>query len=213
MRVNIKNLSGNTESSVKPVLTSVYNGTTLFKHRFVNSMGDVFGYSMDIPLRELTKDSSQKYLDLYVGADRDYDEYADSDNHVRLPLITLLCIIEQPMSIPAAAGQEAAFSVVVSGGKTPYSYQWKRMVGPNRWENIPGAKQDTYRIKSVKEDQNGLIVRCVVTDQYGDYVTSDPATLSILPQTGDSTQLALWLLLAAASAAVLALVYRKTRRR
>ena len=213
VRVNIKNLSGNTESSVKPVLTSVYNGTTLFKHQFVNSMGDDFGYSMDIPLRELTKGSSQKYLDLYVGADRDYDEYADSDNHVRLPLITLLCIIEQPMSIPAAAGQEAAFSVVVSGGKTPYSYQWQRMVGPNRWENIPGAKKDTYRIKSVKEDQNGLIVRCVVTDQYGDYVTSDPATLSILPQTGDRSQLALWLLLAAASAAVLALVYRKTRRR
>ena len=213
VRVNIKNLSGNTESSVKPVLTSVYSGTILFKHQFVNSMGDDFGYSMDIPLRELTKGSSQKYLDLYVGADRDYDEYADSDNHVRLPLITLLCIIEQPMSIPAAAGQEAAFSVVVSGGKTPYSYQWQRMVGPNRWENIPGAKQDTYRIKSVKEDQNGLIVRCVVTDQYGDYVTSDPATLSILPQTGDSSQMALWLLLAAASAAALVLVYRKARSR
>ena len=213
VRVNIKNLSGNTESSVTPVLTSSYQGTTLFTHAFVRSLGDGFGYSMDIPLRELTQGRNLKYLELDVGADWDYDEYAHSDNHVRLPLITQLCIIEQPVSIPAAVGQEAAFCVTAAGGEKPYSYQWQRMVGPNRWENIPGANQDTYRIASVKAEQNGLTVRCVVTDQFGDYVTSDSATLTLLPQTGDSSQLALWLLLAVASAAVLVLAYRKARRR
>ncbi len=213
VRVNVKNLSGNTESSVTPVLTSVYRGETLFTHRFVRSMGDDFGYSMDIPLRELTKNRSLQALDLYVSADGDYEEYADVDNHVRLLLITQLCIIEQPVSIPVSAGREAVFSVAAAGGKAPYRYQWQRMVGPDRWEDIPGANQDTYRIESVKEDQNGLTVRCVVTDQFGDYVLSDSATLTLLPQTGDSSQLALWLLLAAASAAVLVLVYRKARRR
>ena len=103
--------------------------------------------------------------------------------------------------------------MTAAGGEKPYSYQWQRMVGPNRWENIPGANQDTYRIASVKAEQNGLTVRCVVTDQFGDYVTSDSATLTLLPQTGDSSQLALWLLLAVASAAVLVLAYRKARRR
>ena len=132
---------------------------------------------------------------------------------MRLLLDTQLCIIEQPVSIPAVVGQEAVFIVKAAGGKAPYSYQWQRMVGPNRWENIPGAKEATYRIESVKNEQNGLTVRCVVTDQFGDYVTSDSATLSILPQTGDSSQMTLWLLLAVASAAALVLVYRKARSR
>ncbi|MDY2656008.1 MAG: sortase B protein-sorting domain-containing protein, partial [Candidatus Limiplasma sp.] len=213
VRVNIKNLSGNTASSVTPVLTSSYRGTTLFTHEFVHSMGDDFGYSMDIPLRELTKGRGLKELDLYVSTNWNYDEYADVDNHVRLLLDTQLCIIEQPVSIPAVVGQEAVFIVKAAGGKTPYRYQWQRMVGPNRWENIPGAKEATYRIESVKNEQNGLTVRCVVTDQFGDYVTSDSATLSILPQTGDSSQMTLWLLLAVASAAALVLVYRKARSR
>ena len=117
------------------------------------------------------------------------------------------------MSIPVSAGHEAVFSVAAAGGKAPYSYQWQRMTGTDRWEDILGARQDTYRIESVKEEQNGLTVRCVVTDQFGDYVTSDSATLTILPQTGDSSQLTLWLLLAIASAAALAVVCRKGRSR
>ena len=117
------------------------------------------------------------------------------------------------MSIPVSAGQEAVFSVTAAGGGKPYRYQWQRMIGTDRWENIPGAKEDTYRIESVKDEQNGLTVRCVVTDQFGDSVTSDSATLTLLPQTGDSSQLTLWLLLAIASAAVLAAVYCRRRRR
>ena len=56
-----------------------------------------------------------------------------------------------------------------------------------------------------------MTVRCVVTDQFGDSVTSDAATLTILPQTGDSSQLTLWLLLALSSVAVLAMAYRRRR--
>lgn len=213
VRVNVKNLSGNTESDVTPVLTSVYRGETLFRHKFRLDMGDDFGYSMDIPLRELTQSRSLQNLDLYVSADGNYDEYADVDNHVRLLLDTQLCIIEQPVSIPAAVGQEAVFTVKAAGGKAPYRYQWQRMTGTDRWEDIPGANQDTYRIASVKNEQNGLTVRCVVTDQFGDYVTSDSATLFILPQTGDSSQMTLWLLLALASVAGLTVVCCRKRSR
>ncbi|MGN0992313.1 MAG: carboxypeptidase-like regulatory domain-containing protein, partial [Candidatus Ventricola sp.] len=193
VRVSIKNLSGNTESSVTPILTSSYRGATLFTHQFIRSMGDDFGYSMDIPLRTLTKGRGLKELDLYVSANGNYEEFVNSDNHVRLLLDTQLCIIEHPVSIPVSAGQEAVFSVTAAGGGKPYRYQWQRMIGTDRWENIPGAKEDTYRIESVKDEQNGLTVRCVVTDQFGDSVTSDSATLTLLPQTGDSSQLTLWL--------------------
>ncbi|MBP3522853.1 MAG: hypothetical protein J6M56_04700 [Clostridia bacterium] len=213
VRVNIKNLSGNIATSVKPVLTSVYRGETLYTRQFLQSMGDDFGYSMDIPLKKLTKGRTLQDLDLYVSANGNYDEYADVDNHVRLLLITQLCIIEQPVSLPASAGQEVVFSVAAAGGEKPYSYQWQRMTGTDRWENIPGAKEDTYRIESVKEEHNGLTVRCVVTDRFGDYVLSDSATLTLLPQTGDSAQLTLWLLLALASAAALVMAGRRGRSR
>lgn len=212
VRVDVKNLSGNEASTVTPVLTSKHRGEILFTHRFELPMRDDFGYSMDIPLRELTKGRSLQDLDLYVmSANGDYEEYAGVDNHVRLLLITQLCIIEQPVSLPVSEGQEAVFTVKAAGGKAPYRYQWQRMTGTDRWEDIPGANQDTYRIESVKEEQNGLTVRCVVTDQFGDYVLSDSATLTLLPQTGDSSQLALWLLLALASAAVLVMAGRKAR--
>ena len=213
VRVNVKNLSGNTKTDVTPILRSSYRDITLFTHKFKHSMGDDFGYSMDIPLRELTNGHGLKELDLYVSTNWNYDEYADVDNHVRLLLDTQLCIIEQPVSIPATVGQEAVFIVKAAGGKAPYRYQWQRMTGTDRWENIPGAKEDTYRIESVKNEQNGLTVRCVVTDQFGDYVTSDSATLSILPQTGDSSQMTLWLLLALASVAGLTVVCCRKRSR
>ncbi|MCI6375074.1 MAG: hypothetical protein MR821_07250 [Clostridiales bacterium] len=133
----------------------------------------------------------------------------DSDNHVRLLLLTQLCIADQPQSIPASVGEEAVFSVTAAGGAEPYRYQWQRMTGADQWKDIPSADQDTYRIASVKSEQNGLTVRCVVTDQYGDSVTSGSAVLSILPQTGDRSQLALWLLLALSSVAALAAVCGK----
>ena len=213
VHVSIMNLSGNTESNVTPILTASYRGETLFTHRFIKSMGDDFGYSMDIPLRTLTRDRSLPELDLYVSTNERYDEFVDSDNYVHLQLSVPLCIIEQPVSISASVGQEALLSVAAAGGKTPYSYQWQRMTGTDRWENIPDAKQDIYRIESVKEEQNGMTVRCVVTDQSGNSATSDPATLTVLPQTGDSSHLTLWLLLALSSVMMLVMVYRRGRSR
>ena len=130
-----------------------------------------------------------------------------------LPPTVRLFIAGQPESITTSEGQEVTFSISANGGEQPYRYQWQRLTKANQWTNIPGADQDTYRIESVKSDQNGLTVRCMVTDQFGDSVTSDSATVIILPQTGDRSQLTLWLLLALSSMAVLAMVCRKRCRR
>ena len=130
-----------------------------------------------------------------------------------LPPTVRLFIAGQPESITASEGQEVTFSISANGGEQPYRFQWQRLTKANQWTNIPGADQDTYRIESVTSEQNGLTVRCVVTDQFGDSVTSDSATLFILPQTGDRSQLTLWLLLALSSMAVLAMVCRKRCRR
>lgn len=214
VRVSILNRSGNTKSRVWPTLTSSYNGQTLFSHTFRNAMEDDYGYSMDIPLQTLTAGRRLDELDLNVSSKENYEEFADADNHVRLSLFPKLYIAQQPESLNLVEKQDALFVVSADGGQQPYRYQWQKLNAEGRWVNLPGANQNSYQLSKVTLAQSGLTLRCVVTDGAGDSVTSDSAVLSVfsLPQTGDETQPALWMLLAVASAALIALLCFRRRK-
>lgn len=216
VRVSILNRSGNTKprSRVVPTLTSSYNGQTLFSHTFRNAMEDDYGYSMDIPLQTLTAGRRLDELDLNVSSKTDYAEFADADNHVRLSLFPKLYIAQQPESLNLVEKQDALFVVSADGGQRPYRYQWQKLNTEGRWVDLPGANQNSYQLAKVTLAQSGLTLRCVVTDGAGDSVTSDFAVLSVfsLPQTGDETQPALWMLLAVASAALIALLCFRRRK-
>lgn len=216
VRVSILNRSGNTKprSRVVPTLTSSYNGQTLFSHTFRNAMEDDYGYSMDIPLQTLTAGRRLDELDLNVSSKENYDEFADADNHVRLSLFPKLYIAQQPESLNLVEKQDALFVVSADGGQRPYRYQWQKLNAEGRWVDLPGANQNSYQLAKVTLAQSGLTLRCVVTDEAGDSVTSDSAVLSVfsLPQTGDETQPALWMLLAVASAALIALLCFRRRK-
>lgn len=214
VRVSILNRSGNTKSRVWPTLTSSYNGQTLFSHTFRNAMEDDYGYSMDIPLQTLTAGRRLDELDLNVSSKEDYAEFADADNHVRLSLFPKLYIAQQPESLNLVEKQDALFVVSADGGQRPYRYQWQKLNAEGRWVDLPGANQNSYQLPKVTLAQSGLTLRCVVTDEAGDSVTSDSAVLSVfsLPQTGDETQPALWMLLAVASAALIALLCFRRRK-
>lgn len=216
VRVSILNRSGNTKprSRVVPTLTSSYNGQTLFSHTFRNAMEDDYGYSMDIPLQTLTAGRRLDELDLNVSSKENYEEFADADNHVRLSLFPKLYIAQQPESLNLVEKQDALFVVSADGGQRPYRYQWQKLNAEGRWVDLPGANQNSYQLPKVTLAQSGLTLRCVVTDEAGDSVTSDSAVLSVfsLPQTGDETQPALWMLLAVASAALIALLCFRRRK-
>lgn len=214
VRVSILNRSGNTGSRVVPTLTSSYNGQTLFSHTFQNAMEDDYGYSMDIPLQTLTAGRRLDELDLNVSSKADYAEFADADNHVRLSLFPKLYIAQQPESLNLVEKQDALFVVSADGGQRPYRYQWQKLNAEGRWVDLPGANQDSYQLAKVTLAQSGLTLRCLVTDEAGDSVTSDSAVLSVfsLPQTGDETQPALWMLLVVASAALIALLCFRRRK-
>lgn len=214
VRVSILNRSGNTGSSVVPTLTSSYNGQTLFSHTFQNAMEDDYGYSMDIPLQTLTAGRRLDELDLNVSSKENYEEFADADNHVRLSLFPKLYIAQQPESLNLVEKQDALFVISADGGQRPYRYQWQKLNAEGRWVDLPGANQNSYQLSKVTLAQSGLTLRCVVTDGAGDSVTSDSAVLSVfsLPQTGDETQPALWMLLAVASAALIALLCFRRRK-
>lgn len=216
VRVSILNRSGNTKprSRVVPTLTSSYNGQTLFSHTFRNAMEDDYGYSMDIPLQTLTAGRRLDELDLNVSSKADYAEFADADNHVRLSLFPKLYIAQQPENLNLVEKQDALFVAAAAGGERPYRYQWQKLNTEGRWVDLPGANQNSYQLAKVTLAQSGLTLRCVVTDGAGDSVTSDSAVLSVfsLPQTGDETQPALWMLLAVASAALIALLCFRRRK-
>lgn len=214
VRVSILNRSGNTGSNVVPTLTSSYNGQTLFSHTFRNAMEDDYGYSMDIPLQTLTAGRRLDELDLNVSSKANYEEFADADNHVRLFLFPKLYIAQQPESLNLVEKQDALFVAAAAGGERPYRYQWQKLNAEGRWVDLPGANQNSYQLAKVTLAQSGLTLRCVVTDEAGDSVTSDSAVLSVfsLPQTGDRTQPALWMLLAVASAALIALLCFRRRK-
>lgn len=214
VRVSILNRSGNTGSNVVPTLTSSYNGQTLFSHTFRNAMEDDYGYSMDIPLQTLTAGRRLDELDLNVSSKANYEEFADADNHVRLFLFPKLYIAQQPESLNLVEKQDALFVAAAAGGERPYRYQWQKLNAEGRWVDLPGANQNSYQLVKVTLAQSGLTLRCVVTDEAGDSVTSDSAVLSVfsLPQTGDETQPALWMLLAVASAALIALLCFRRRK-
>ena len=216
VRVSILNRSGNTKprSRVVPTLTSSYNGQTLFSHTFRNAMEDDYGYSMDIPLQTLTAGRRLDELDLNVSSKENYEEFADADNHVRLSLFPKLYIAQQPESLNLVEKQDALFVVSADGGQRPYRYQWQKLNAEGRWVDLPGANQNSYQLSKVTLAQSGLTLRCVVTDEAGDSVTSDSAVLSVfsLPQTGDETQPALWMLRAVASAALIALLCFRRRK-
>ena len=214
VRVSILNRSGNTDSSVVPTLTSSYNGQTLFSHTFRNAMEDDYGYSMDIPLQTLTAGRRLDELDLNVSSKANYEEFADGDNHVRLFLFPKLYIAQQPESLNLVEKQDALFVAAAAGGERPYRYQWQKLNAEGRWVDLPGANQNSYQLANVTLAQSGLTLRCVVTDEAGDSVTSDSAVLSVfsLPQTGDETQPVLWMLLAVASATLIALLCFRRRK-
>ena len=203
VRISILNRSANTQSSVAPTLTASANGQILFSHTFRSAMEDDYGYTMDIPLQTLTAGRRLEELDLNVGSRDFYKEFADGDNHVRLSLAPHLYIARQPESLSLLEKQDALFTVLAGGGQRPYRYQWQRQNAAGLWVDIAGANQDVYQITGVTLAQNGLTLRCVVTDDAGSSITSDPAVLTVvnLPQTGDGARPWLWGALALVSAA------------
>ncbi|EFM40216.1 hypothetical protein HMPREF0379_0028 [[Eubacterium] yurii subsp. margaretiae ATCC 43715] len=93
-----------------------------------------------------------------------------------------LIITKHPQSVKGKAGDIVTLEVQVSGGKQPYSYNWK-----HEKDGYPGY------VDSYEEGKNTNILRppiygnyrykCTITDANGKKVTTVPAVVSIDPST------------------------------
>ncbi len=136
----------------------------------------------------------------------------------------LLKLISSPADQTLPEGEEAVFQVVAAGGEGPLTYQWYVIPAESAsdgaqapgGELIRGATTDTLCVTS-SEEVSGNRYYCLVQDQVGQAVASDPAMLTLYrpaPQTGDRFPLGSALALLAMSGAALSVVIlwrRKSR--
>src|SRR5439155_23209617 len=89
-------------------------------------------------------------------------------------------ITAQPANQTVAAGQTATFSVTASGTPT-LNYQWQK-----NGSDITGATSASYTTPVTTTADSGELFRVVVSNSAGN-VTSNSATLTVSPGTGNST--------------------------
>ena len=134
----------------------------------------------------------------------------------------LLKLISSPADQTLPEGEEAVFQVVAAGGEGALTYQWYVIPAGSAsdgaqapgGELIRGATTDTLRVTS-SEKVSGNRYYCLVQDQVGQAVASDPALLTLYrpaPQTGDRFALGGALALLAMSGIALALIAVRQRK-
>ncbi len=89
-------------------------------------------------------------------------------------------IESNPADVTAPVGGTASFTVVASGDVVSYQWQYKTPAGA--WKNssskTAGYNTDTLTVEATAA-RNGYQYRCVVTDQDGNTVISEPAALTV----------------------------------
>jgi hypothetical protein len=95
-----------------------------------------------------------------------------------------LAFVNQPVSATRDAGEQVEFSATWTGsGVIPY-IQWRE-----NGADIPDATNSTYTISSVSSGQNSYTYSVVVSNVFGDSITSTNATLSVIIDTNPPTVL------------------------
>ncbi len=97
-----------------------------------------------------------------------------------LTVVKALVITTHPSSVTKNEGETATFKVVASG--SGLTYQWQSKASGGSWGNtsMTGSTTATLTV-TASMSLNGAQFRCVVSDQYGSSLTSNAATLTVIP--------------------------------
>lgn len=104
------------------------------------------------------------------------DQYGNSVQSDIAEMRIKATITTQPKSVEVSTGEVAEVSVTVVGDGLTYRWYYKDK--NNSEYSLSSSNANVYKI-NVTSDKNGRQVYCVITDQYGNSVTSDTATLSL----------------------------------
>ncbi|MBR6627729.1 MAG: BspA family leucine-rich repeat surface protein [Lachnospiraceae bacterium] len=105
-----------------------------------------------------------------------------TSNGATLTVVPLLVITSQPTNQSVTEGDSAVFKVTVTGNKLSYQWQFRKSA-TGAWTNsgMTGATTDSITVQGTTA-RNGYQYRCVITDGNGNKVTSNAATLTVVPK-------------------------------
>jgi MYXO-CTERM domain-containing protein len=126
-----------------------------------------------------------------------------------------LRFVRQPEDVVVQEGEDVAFTVEVTGGVKPYACQWQVWDPKHeKWVDLPGFTDPTLSRKDIEKKWDGARFRCVVTDAEGTQIISREVTLTVRKgvDTGDNSNLPLYLAVALGALALLWFMRRRSLR-
>ncbi len=91
-------------------------------------------------------------------------------------------IVTQPEDVSAAVGSTATFTVEAVGSDLTYQWQYQTASG-SKWYSCTATTGEGYASASItltaNKGRSGYKYRCVITDAYGNTVTSEQAVLTV----------------------------------
>jgi len=183
---------------------------------YADGLANRHTHTITMPVTALVPDPDDHYQARVVISAVNRNESAEVNNEFTIPLGGGgLHITEQPVSQTVQEGEDVTFTVGVGGGVKPYRYQWQIWDEKHKkWVDLPGFTEATMSRKDIEKKWDGCRFRCVITDANGDQVITDEVTLRVRDRvdTGDNSNLPLYLAVALAALAVLWLVRRRIAR-
>ena len=129
--------------------------------------GDTYSVEMDT-----SRDGRQVYC---VVTDK-YGNEVKSDV-ATLSMIKAVEIKTQPKNVSVANGEKATVKVVAEGEGLTYKWYYKDK-GASKFSYTDSFKDNTYTVE-MNDARNGRQVYCVITDKYGNEVTTETVTLKM----------------------------------
>ena len=120
-------------------------------------------------------------VDIVSVGDNGFDIVSQGDND----FVLISCrnnnsiITKQPDSAAVKVGKNAVFTVAATGEGLKYRWQYSTDSG-NTWKNFSPVTA-SFTINIVQASYNGWQYRCIVTDANGKSVTTNTATLYVVP--------------------------------
>src|SRR5688572_27620146 len=118
------------------------------------------------------------------GGSSSCDQFNFQNVSIAYSFSNALQITSHPSDVEVLAGQSARFTVRWSGSGLLPSFQWRE-----NGTNIPDAINSSYTIASAAPGQNNNTYSIVVSNVFGDSVTSSDATLTVINDTTPPTVL------------------------
>jgi len=125
----------------------------------------------------VSMNESRSGRQVYCVVTDQYGNTAVSDT-VTLSLRTPLRITQQPVSARVAEGTNAVVSLRAQGDGLTYQWYWAA-ADSDHFQLTNTFRGSSYTV-SMNDSRDGRQVYCVITDRYGDSVTSDTVTLAMI---------------------------------